>query len=75
MKEVFRRLRDANVKLNPKKCSFVKQRVDYLGHVVTPEGISPNLDKVRVVQEFHTSTNLKELRNFFGLRLIITDVL
>ena len=67
LEEVFRRLRDANVKLNPKKYSFVKQRVEYLGHVVTAEGISPNPDKVRVVQEFPTPTNLKELRSFSGL--------
>ena len=67
LKEVFRRLRDANVKLNPKKCSFVKQRVEYLGHVVTPEGISPNPDKVRVVQEFPTPINVKELRSFVDL--------
>ena len=65
--EVFRRLRDANVKLNPNKCSFFKQRLEYLGHVVTPEGISPNPEKVRVVQEFTTPTNLKELRSFLGL--------
>ena len=75
LEEVFRRLCDANVKLNPKKCSFFKQRVEYLGHVVTPEGISPNPDKVRVVQEFPTPTNLKELRSFLGLRLIITEFL
>ena len=67
LEEVFRRLRDVSVKLNPKKCSFVKQRVDYLGHVVTPEGICPNPDKVRVVQEYPTPTNLKELRSFLGL--------
>ena len=67
MEEVFRRLRDANVKLNPKKCSFFKQRVEYLGHVVTPEGISPNPDKVRVVQEFPTPSNLMELRSFLGI--------
>ena len=66
LEEVFRRLCDANVKLNPKKCSFVKQRLEYLGHVVTPEGISPNPDKVRVVQEFPTPTKLKELRSFLG---------
>ena len=54
LKEVFRMLRDANVKLNAKKCSFGKQRVEYRGQVVTPEGISPNPDKVRVVQEFPT---------------------
>ena len=52
--------------MNSKKCSFVKQKVEYLGHV-TPEGPSPNPDKVRVVQEFPTPTNLKELRNFLGL--------
>ena len=40
LEEVFRRLCDANVKLNPKKCSFVKQTVEYLCHVVTPEGIA-----------------------------------
>ena len=67
LEEVFRRLRHANVKLNPKKCSFVKQRVEYLGHVVTPEGISPNPDKVRVVQEFPTPTNEKEMRSFVRL--------
>ena len=41
--------------------------VEYLGHVVTPEGISLNPDKVRVVQEFPTTINLKELRSFVGL--------
>ena len=60
-------LRDANVKLNPNKCSLVKQRVEYLGHVVRPEGISPNPDKVRVVQEFPTPSNVKELRSSLGL--------
>ena len=69
LEEVFGRLHDANVKMNPKKCCFFKQRVEYryLGHVVTPEGISPNPDKVKVVQEFPTPTNLKELRSFLGL--------
>ena len=67
LEEVFKRLREANVKLNPKKCSFVKQIVKYLGHVVTPDGISPDSDKVRVVQGFPTPTNLKQLRTFLGL--------
>ena len=40
LEEVFRRLREANVKLNPKKCSFVKQKVEYLCHVVTPMVLS-----------------------------------
>ena len=54
--------------LNPKKCSFVKQRVEYLvGHVVSPDGISPNPDKVKVVEEFPTPADLKQFPNFLGL--------
>ena len=67
LEEVFRRLREANVKLNPKKCSLVKQKVEYLGHVVTPDGVIPNPEKVRVVREFPIPKNLKELRAFMGL--------
>ena len=66
LEEVFRGLCDANVELNPKKCSFVKQRLEYLGHVVTPEGISPNPDKVRVIQE--TKTKKPKLVETFTFR-------
>ena len=33
---------------------------------MTPDGISTNLDKLRVVQEFPTPSNLKEFTNFLG---------
>lgn len=46
--------------MNAKKFRFVKQKVEYLGNVVTPEGVSPNPDKVHVVQEFPTPPNVKE---------------
>ena len=67
LEEVFRRLREADVKFNPKKCSFVKQRIEYLGHVVTPEGILPDPGKVEVVKNFPTPASRKELRSFLGL--------
>ena len=67
LEEVFRRLRDANVKLNPEKCSFVKQRIVYLGHVVTPEGVFPDPSKVEVVKNFTTPASLKKLKSFLGL--------
>ena len=67
LEDVFRILRDANVKLNPKKCSFVKQPIEYFGHVVTPEGIFPDPSKVEVVENFPTPASLKELKSFLGL--------
>ena len=39
----------------------------YLGHVVTPEGIFPDLSKVEVVKNFPTPASLKELKSFLGL--------
>ena len=39
LEEVFRRLCQANVKLNLTKCSFVKQKVECLGHVITRKGV------------------------------------
>ena len=67
LEEVFRTLREANVKLNPKKCSFVKQRIGYLGHVVSPEGIFADPSKVGVEKNFPTPASLKEFKSFLGL--------
>ena len=55
------------MKLNPEKCSFVKQRIVYLGHAVTPEGTFPDPSKVEVVKNFPTPASLKELKSFLGL--------
>ena len=67
LEEVFIILREANVKLNPKKCNFVKQPIEYLGHVVTPEDIFPDPSKREVVENFPTPASLKESKSFLGL--------
>ncbi|XP_018578275.1 uncharacterized protein LOC108916491 [Anoplophora glabripennis] len=38
LREVFRRLRMANLQLNPDKCEFCRKSLKYLGHIVTAEG-------------------------------------
>ena len=50
LEEVFKRLREANIKLNPKRGNFVKQKLEYLGHVINPKGVEPDPNKIRVVQ-------------------------
>ena len=49
---VFNRLRDASLKLNPRKCKFVCDEVDYLGHLVTPSGLKPNRRNLDAVQQY-----------------------
>ena len=67
LREVFGRFRAANLKLNPKKCELFRQKVLYLGHIVTQEGISTEPSKVEAVISWPTPMNKRELRGFLGL--------
>ena len=40
LQEVFERVRRAGLKLKPSKCSFLQERVSYLGHKVSQEGVA-----------------------------------
>lgn len=65
--EVLRRLRAANLKINPEKCEFFKRETKYLGHVVSGQGIHTDPDKVAAIQEMPAPLCLKELRRFLGV--------
>ena len=66
LEEVFKRLREANVRLKSSKCHFVKPQVENLGHVVSAEGLKPNPDKIRAVKEFPIPTNTTGVKAIFG---------
>ena len=61
------RLRAAGLRLKPKKCKFAQLEVDYLGHVVSKEGVRSDSKKLEAVREFPTPTCVKTLRSFLGL--------
>lgn len=64
---VIERVMATGLKLKPVKCHFVRHEVEYLGHVVTPDGLKPNLHRVAAVREFATPRNVTETRQFLGL--------
>jgi hypothetical protein len=45
LKELFERLRQFKLKIEPDKCEFLKTELNYLGHVVTIEGVKPDPQK------------------------------
>lgn len=49
-----------------KKCRFAQQKIHYLGHVLSAQGISTNPDKVTAVADWPIPTSVRELRGFFG---------
>jgi len=61
LQEIFNRLRMSNLKFHIKKCCLFQQRVSFLGHVLTKDGIEVQSDKVEAVQNWPTSRNLTEL--------------
>ncbi|GBG59560.1 hypothetical protein CBR_g49820 [Chara braunii] len=54
LRRVLETLRRAKYKANRDKCKFVRQELEYLGHFVTPEGISPLSDKIQAIQEWRS---------------------
>ena len=67
LEAVFCSLRIANLKLKPTKCNLISAEVEYLGHLVTPNGLKPNARNLSAVEDFSIPSNLKQLRQFLGL--------
>jgi len=63
LKQVFLRLISANLKLNPKKCIFLKKE-KYLGHVVSERGVSTDEKKISFVRDWPVSRTKKQVRSF-----------
>ena len=50
-----------------KKCCLFQRRVNFLGHVLTEDGIEVQPDKAAAVENWPLPRNLTELRSFVGL--------
>ncbi|GBG83918.1 hypothetical protein CBR_g37789 [Chara braunii] len=67
LRRVLETLCRAKYKANHDKCEFVRQELEYLGHFITPEGISPLSDKIQATQEWPEPRNVTDVRSFLGL--------
>ena len=65
--QVFQRLREANLTLKSSKCNFAVDKVVYLGHVITKEGVQVDVGKTEKVNSFPAPKTQKELKGFLGL--------
>ena len=65
--EVLRRLTDAGMRLKKEKCHFLLPQVEYLGHIVSDEGLHTSKAKVKAMVNAPTPCNVAEFRSFLGL--------
>ena len=67
LQQVFDIIQQHQFLIKLSKCSFGQQQIEYLGHCISPLGVSTEPSKVSAVQQWPVPTNLKELRGFLGL--------
>ena len=65
--EVFAQIRKYNLKIEPDKCEFLKSELQYLGHVITTQGVQPDPKKVSAVQNFPKLQQPKDVKAFLDL--------
>jgi len=64
---VFQLLQNHQFKVRLSKCSFAQQKLSYLGHVLSPNGVSTDPAKIRDVQTWPSPQSVKDVKSFLGL--------
>lgn len=63
---VLVRLQKEGLKAKLEKCAFFKQEVNYLGHVISSNGVSTDPAKIEAVVKWQLPRHVSELRSFLG---------
>lgn len=64
LEQVFLLLQQHHFHIKLTKCSFAKQELSYLGHVISVEGVATDPKKVQIIKDWPTPTSVKEVRSF-----------
>src|SRR3954464_11801724 len=64
---VLQKLREHRYYVKFSKFEFWLDKVNFLGHVISAEGIAVDPNRVRTIQEWAPPKNVKQLRSFLGL--------
>src|SRR5258708_28914395 len=66
VQDMLRRLWDAGLYANPRKCTFHTDTVEYLGFILSPEGLCMDPAKVSMIQSWPQPRNIHEVQSFLG---------
>ena len=60
-------LREHQLYAKLSKCDFYRDRIQYLGHIISEEGISVDPEKIEAITNWPTPRNVTDVRSFMGL--------
>jgi hypothetical protein len=66
VREVLRRLRENRLLAKPEKCHFSVTSVEFLGYIISDEGVAVTPEKARDIIDWPRPRNRKELKSFLG---------
>ena len=66
LRSVFEKLDQAGLHLKPSKCDFFRKRVEYLGHIVSENGIETNPKKIEAIVKWPQPQTITQMCSFLG---------
>ena len=66
LEQVFEKLSVAGLKLKLSKCEFFRSRIEYLGHIVSKDGIEVNPKKIEAIINWPRPRMVTQVRSFLG---------
>ena len=67
LKEVFDKFREARLKLKASKCALCQEKVEFLGHIVSADGVATDPKKTEKVANWPVPRSRREVQQFLGL--------
>lgn len=67
LREVLKRLKDAKLLIEPSKCDFMKNSVEFCGFLIKPTHFEPSDRKTLAIKNYQKLSTVKEVRQFLGL--------
>ena len=67
LRAVLERLREHKLYAKLSKCSFWQKGIEFLGHIVSDQGISVDPEKIRAIKDWPRPRSATEVRSFLGL--------
>ncbi|KAK2710413.1 hypothetical protein QYM36_011810 [Artemia franciscana] len=64
---VLRRARKKRIRFNSEKCEFSKDKGKYFGHIISRDGIKPDPEKIRAIQDMPSPQSKEELQTLLGM--------
>ena len=67
LKIILQVLREHKIYAKLSRCDFYKDKIQYLGHVISKDGIAVDLDKIKAIINWPVPRDVSDVRSFMGI--------